>query len=318
MPLASDRPDDYINGSPLRLPPDVLHQLSQLSPGRSALHIAVEWLAIALAITVSQVAWSWPLYIVAVAFIGARQHALAILMHEGAHYRLFRQRKLNDRVANVFLAWPLILTVEDYRANHFAHHRFLNSDEDPDLQRKLTPAWRFPQSPAWLVWMVVKQASGIGFVLLLGALRKTSKQRKEPATLAAHLARLGFYAAVVGATVWAGGFKGLLLFWAVPFVTWLPLVQHIRSVAEHLALPPAIPPAERTRTTLVSWVDRTFVAAKNINFHGPHHLFPSVPFFRLPALHQALMDIPAYRASAHTPNGYWGVLKECARVWPPQ
>ena len=88
VPLASDRPDDYINGSPLRLPPDVLHQLSQLSPGRSALHIAVEWLAIALAIAVCQVAWSWPLYVVAVAFIGARQHALAILMHEGAHYRL--------------------------------------------------------------------------------------------------------------------------------------------------------------------------------------------------------------------------------------
>jgi fatty acid desaturase len=313
------RPDDYIHGSPLRLPPDVLHELSQLSPGRSVAHIAMEWLAIALAIGVCQMAWSWPLYIVAVAFIGARQHALAILMHEGAHYRLFRRRSLNDLVANVLLAWPLTVTVEMYRANHFAHHRFLNSPQDPDLQRKLTPAWQFPQSPARLAWMIVKQASGIGFVVLLAALRKTSKDVRAPATPAARLARLGFYVVTVSAIVWAGGFNGLLLYWVVPFMTWLPLVQHIRSVAEHLALPSALPPAERTRTTLVSWVDRTFVAAKNINLHEAHHLFPGVPFFRLPALHQALMDLPAYRASAHiTPDGYWGVLKECARSWPPR
>jgi fatty acid desaturase len=304
----------------------MVHRLSQLSAGRSTVHIAVEWLAIALAITVCQLFWSWPLYLVAVAFIGARQHALAILMHEGTHYRLFRSHKLNDCVANVFLAWPLTITVEAYRANHFAHHRFLNSDQDPDLQRKLGPAWRFPQSPARLIWMLIKQASGIGFVILIRELLKAgvttgvsgdrgSKKHKQPATLAARLARLGFYTAVVGAALWTGGPKGLLLFWLVPFVTWFPLVQHIRSVAEHLALPPEISSDERTRTTLVSWFERIFVASKNINLHGPHHIYPGVPFFRLPALHGALMEISAYRAAAYiTPNGYWGVFKECARA----
>jgi fatty acid desaturase len=315
VPISTDRPDDYIHGSRFQLPPDVVHRLSQLSPGRSTLHIAAEWLAIALTITVCQLFWSWPLYVVAVALIGARQHALAILMHEGTHYRLFRSHKLNDCIANVFLAWPLTITIEAYRANHFAHHRFVNSGQDPDLQRKVGSAWRFPQSPAWLIWMVVKQASGIGFVVLIRELLKAEKKNKQPTTLAVRLARLGFYAAVVGAAVWAGGPQGLLLFWVVPFVTWFPLVQHIRSVAEHLALPQESSPAERTRTTLVSWLDRTFVAAKNINLHGPHHVHPSVPFFRLPALHEALMEIPAYRTAAHiTPNGYWGVLKECARA----
>ena len=57
----------------------------------SWLHIVAEWGMILSTIYVCQMLWSPLLYLLAVAFLGARQHALLILMHDGVHYRLFRE-----------------------------------------------------------------------------------------------------------------------------------------------------------------------------------------------------------------------------------
>ena len=67
------------------------------------------------------------LYVFAVAFIGSRQHALLVLMHDGVHYRLLRNRRLNDWMSEVILAWPHLVTARQYRKNHFAHHKYLNT-----------------------------------------------------------------------------------------------------------------------------------------------------------------------------------------------
>jgi len=61
--------------------------------------------AIVAAIYLCERFWSPLMYLLAIAIIGARQHALLILMHDGVHYRLFRNRRLNDCVSEL-LAWP--------------------------------------------------------------------------------------------------------------------------------------------------------------------------------------------------------------------
>ena len=85
------------------------------------------------------------MYLLTVAFIGARQHALLILMHDGVHYRLFRDRRLNDWTAEIILAWPNLISARAYRRNHFAHHRYLNTAQDPDWARRQGDlSWVFP------------------------------------------------------------------------------------------------------------------------------------------------------------------------------
>jgi hypothetical protein len=64
-------------------------------------------------------------------------------------------------------------------------------------------------------------------------------------------------------------------------LTWLKMILRIRSIAEHYSVKNDHV-LNRTRTTLPSLFEKMFIAPKNINYHLEHHLYPSVPFFRLP------------------------------------
>src|SRR5437763_764448 len=93
------RNDEFFGEVPVKLGKEELRELSKLNPWRAAVHIVGEWLAVAAAIWLCQSHWNPLLYIVTVAFIGARQHGLLILMHDGVHYRLFPNRRFNDWVS---------------------------------------------------------------------------------------------------------------------------------------------------------------------------------------------------------------------------
>ena len=60
-----------------------------------------------------------------------------------------------------------------------------------------------------------------------------------------------------------------------------------------------------TRTILASPIERFLVAPCGINYHLEHHMFPSVPGYRLHKLHALLMEDPQFRDRAHITHGYW-------------
>jgi fatty acid desaturase len=97
----------------------------------------------------------------------------------------------------------------------------------------------------------------------------------------------------------------------VPFVTWLQLFLRIRSVAEHFAIAGRHDLYAETRTVLPTWFERIFVAPEGIHYHLEHHLYPSVPSYRLGELHRALLAVPEFRRSAQVTRGYWRVALEC-------
>ena len=72
----------------------------------------------------------------------------------------------------------------------------------------------------------------------------------------------------------------------------------------------------QSRTTRCSWLERLFIAPKNVYYHLEHHLFPSVPFYHLPALRCELLRQPGYRERAHVTRGYLGFLRECIAAGP--
>ncbi|HKV53776.1 MAG TPA: fatty acid desaturase family protein [Candidatus Binataceae bacterium] len=295
----------------VKLSKEDLRALSELKPLRSAGHIVLEWSLIMLAAILCRRHWSVAGYLVAVVFIGARQHALLILMHDGTHYRLFRNRAVNDWVTEVLLAWPHLVSMRSYRQNHLAHHNFVNTDQDPDwVRKKDNPEWHFPQSPLKLAGIFLRDLSGWGGVNLIRLASSLSAADRAPSKSYAR-ARLGFYLAVVGLAVWMGWGKAILLFWVVPYFTWLIFIMRIRSIAEHFAIGGATDLYAQTRTTRIGPLARLFIAPKNVNYHLEHHLFPSVPFFRLPQLHALLMSKPEYASAAHITEAYGGVISEC-------
>ena len=285
-----------------------------VDPLRSTVAIASEWTGIILAVVLYE-RFLDPIFLpVIVIWIGARQHALAILMHDGAHYLLFKNRRLNAAVSELFLAWPLFVSTLIYRGGHFAHHRHVNTEKDPDLRRKQSAAteWQFPTSWGSLVTLLAKDVFGIHARQLLSDFADMWDWSSTPEKRINFYAvgRTLYYAFVVSVVTYFGLWPTFLLLWVLPMLTWLKMILRIRSIAEHFAIENDHVYTQ-SRTTLPSLLERVFVAPRNVNFHLEHHLYPSVPFFRLPQLHTALMKDAVFQRKAHITSTYLGVLREC-------
>src|SRR5579863_1936634 len=185
---------EYAGSIPVKLTKEELLELSTLSSLRSCFHIAAEWILILIAAHLCQRFWHPFVYLFVVAFIGARQHALLILMHEGVHYRLFRNRRLNDWTSEILLAWPNLISARAYRRNHFAHHRYLNTAQDPDWSRRQGDlSWVFPMRLRRLAMLILRDASGLGAIFYLMLVR-TLLSKDTGGSRGFLAARYGFYA----------------------------------------------------------------------------------------------------------------------------
>ncbi len=305
--------DSYAGDIPTRLPIALVRELSTINPLRSTIAIAAEWAGIILAVVLYQRFLHLLFLPVLVMWIGARQHALGILMHDGAHYLLFKNRRLNAIVSELFLAWPLFITMRAYRGDHFAHHRHVNTERDPDLVRKQSSAseWEFPTSWGALGALLARDVFGLNTHQQFLELADMSKQKDTARGIDPYaVARMLYYVLILSVVIYFRLWSTFLLLWVVPLLTWLKMIMRIRSIAEHFAIENDHV-YTRSRTTLPSLLERVFVAPRNINFHLEHHLYPSVPFFRLPQLRALLMKDPVFQSRAHVTSTYWGVLREC-------
>jgi fatty acid desaturase len=306
--------DSYAGDIPTRLATTVVRELSAIDPLRSTVAIASEWTGIILAVVLYQ-RYLHPIFLpLVIMWIGARQHALAILMHEATHYLLFKNRRLNAVVSELFLAWPLFITTQTYRPSHFAHHRHVNTEKDPDLMRKQSSAseWEFPKSWGALATLLVKDVFGLNTRQLVSDFDDMWDQKAttKAGVDAYVVARIFYYIVVLSAVTYFRVWPMFLLLWVVPILTWLKMIMRIRSIAEHFAIENDHVYTQ-SRTTLPSLFERLFVAPRHVSFHLEHHLYPSVPYFRLPQLHAVLMKDAVFPSRAHVTSTYWGVLREC-------
>ena len=300
---------DFAGSIPVKLSKEELADLSRINPFLSWLHIGAELGAIAAAIYLCERFWSPLLYLLAIAIIGARQHALLILMHDGVHYRLFRNRRLNEWVSEVVLGWPHLVAARSYRKNHIAHHRYLNSEKDPDWKRRQgDPAWVFPKPVDDLARLLFRDVSGLNALVLIRL--AASLISADTVSASFLVARYGFYAVSLTLIVYLGALKGFALYWVIPLFTWLVMIMRVRSIAEHSAIQNSDALYAQTRSTGAGLIERIFLAPKNVNYHLEHHFFPSVPFYRLPQLHALLLTKPGFTEGAHISDSYWEVLRE--------
>ena len=124
----------------------LLRQYRQPNNTRNILHLGCDLLTIVAVIALS--VWlcehrgansftsflAFPVVGVAIVLIGAAQHRLAGLGHEGSHHVLFKNRWLNELIADWFCMFPVFTTTDHYRSLHLGHHRWVNDLElDPEF-----------------------------------------------------------------------------------------------------------------------------------------------------------------------------------------
>lgn len=302
-------PTATVASAPWHLDAATYRALAQVDNKRSAAQLAVEVVLIAIAVGACERWWHPVLYVAVVGWIGARQHALAILMHESAHTRLFSNRRLNDMVGEL-VAWSLFVTMHGYRRSHLAHHQHLGTERDPDRAYWAdSPDYRFPMPPGRLGRVLASYALGLRTLALVrivlgyvvSAQRSTSSNASDRGGL--QLARMAFYIGVAAAVTLLGGWRPVALYWFVPIVTSLSLLLYARSVLEHYGLDGQDHPLRATRSLRVGCLARWILVPNHIEHHLEHHLYPGVPFHRLPALRAALRENETYRAMAHETVG---------------
>ena len=297
--LYDERVDRFID-------PATVKALSKIRAWRGLLQIALEWLGIAAGIFVCNRYWHPALYILAVIWIGARQNALAVMMHESVHYRLLRNRRWNDWIGEFFTAWPVMVTVNGFRQTHWAHHRHVNKPEDPDWQRKQTELFEYPKSGLDMIFITLKY--WLGFYAIK-QLAEVNQAAKIPAGL--KYSRLAFYLAVAAASIVFHFWIGLLIYWIVPLFTYFLWIIYVRGVAEHFGgIEEREHLLEKTRHIECNLFERLLIAPNYIHVHIGHHLYPSVPFYNLRKLQKLLMQNPEYARRAHVTNGYITFLRE--------
>ena len=296
--------------APTYISREELKKYSQLQPSKTAFALVFNWVVIAAAIAISIWTNSWLVYLLAIAVIAGRQHGLAVLNHDFAHHRFLKDKNLSEWIGDIFLAWPILITVNSYRTTHMEHHFHTNTEDDPDYVPRLTmKTYKFPMN----LWFLL--TSLFGYVLAITSLYDVkSLHLKKIASNQPRFykfARLGFYVIVALALTLAGAWWGFFLYWIVPYFTLFFAFNYARGVAEHFSGMDYKSLEGGTRTTLPYLWEKAFFGPHNVHYHSEHHLYPGVPFYNLPELHEKLMENPEYRKVAHVTRGYsTGLVRE--------
>lgn len=284
----------------------IVRMYSKVQPWKQMSILAFDWGVIGLAVAL-YLTWPNPwVYICSVLLIASRQHALLIVMHESTHYRFSKKMWLNDGMSDLFAAYPFLISTRLYREYHMPHHRFTNTEQDPDWVKKIPHSeWHFPKTNSGLLRV-------FGRLALVGGARRIDLM----SMLAREDRKKWFYWAAVLALVFHFGVsREFFLLWVVPMLTVFPLLQRLRSISDHFGLERSHE-MNSSRNTEVNLIEGFLLSPHNVNFHLTHHLFPGVPCYNLKALHRELMSHSTYARLAHInqsflfgPSSVWSDLK---------
>jgi fatty acid desaturase len=288
--------------------PEDLARFTERNDLHAASYVLFNWAMVAL-IFAGVALFTNPLSIlVGIALLGGRQLGFAALMHDCGHRALFSSDKTNAWVGQWLLAYPVLSDLPRYAAGHRKHHAFAGSHDDPDLPNYQN----YPVSGESFRRKVLRDLTGqTGWRALQATWRRgkadITKSPWNGNTLAGH--------AIVNGAMWAAlyaaGAGWLFLMWPAAYVTAYMLIARLRQVAEHGAVPDLFDPDPRknTRTTLVRWFERPFVAPFNLNYHLEHHFHASIPCYQLPAFHRFLVSRGVFDKT-NFPHGYGELMAE--------
>ncbi len=309
---------------------ETVRRLSRINPWRSVWLIALQWGVIVAAMTCALYFPYWWVFLIAGLVIATRQQAIGVLVHDGAHWLLFKNHTVNDIVCDMFLGFPSNLSTTLYRKNHFQHHRFVNTEDDCDLAalREDHDWFDWPKTRSEFWWTMLKSVTGLNAYKAWPLVKQWAPWMHifDPITPAFPLrARVLYvvniaavYAAVAAGFVYAPRSTLIVvLLYVVPTVTLLNLFNRLRATSEHVGLSDEHDELGATRTVKPRWWERLTVCPVGVNYHLEHHLFPSVPGPNLAELHRRLMQDDDFRQRAHVSPGYSGALRELMTATPP-
>lgn len=244
-------------------------------------------------------------YVVFATLIARQQRGLELMVHDASHQAWHSgSAKINNILANLMVAFPVLSSVAAYWKSHRIHHGQFGSHLDPCRQRfaamglahiDLSTKWKIARAVlTWIVPYNVAYYKEIGS-LSLGqwgafALWHLVVFIVPSSVLAYAFMDIGALEAT------SLSFVGWVVFWMIPTTLFLPVLRSIAESEEH--------DYEKgdtefdTTYTNIGWAHQLLIHPKNDAFHLVHHMFPNIPERRHRHVHKLLMKHdPKYQAA---------------------
>jgi len=269
--------------------------LTQRLDGPGLIHLSLHWgLIVSFGLAIYLDLPGWQLLVIPQGIVIV---FLFTLLHEAVHQTPFRTPWLNGFVARVS-GFLLFLPSTWFKFFHFAHHRFTQiSGKDPELatEKPKTRLGFFKHISGIPIW--------IGHFKTLGqnAMGNCSAdflpKKAEASIIKESRLLILAYVLILCGSLFIGS-TALFWIWILPILLGQPFLR-LYLLAEHGLCPTVANKLDNTRTTFTNQIVR-FVAW-NMPYHTEHHTYPSVPFHKLPELHnlmqcEPILSEPSYRA----------------------
>jgi fatty acid desaturase len=218
--------------------------------------------------------------------LGALLHYLGLFQHAAAHDGLAKDRRANDRLANIFLGALLASEIQAYRVQHMLHHR--NHGTLKDNENAYVDAL---DSRYFITWL-----SGMRTIQKLLAPAPMEAEAPPAGGGRFRLLSLAGHGLVFIVLI-LSGYVAVALAWALAVGILFPMISDTRLILEHRR--EDADPRVNYRTEAHGAYTRMFrgglsrrlLGAAGFDRHMLHHWEPAIPYERL-------QDLETYLHSA--------------------
>jgi len=283
-----------------------IYALKPLDNWHGPMQVAEDWVVIAVAAWVAQVAFAHAhpavavlVYAHSVFVIGGRQRALADLLHQSSHRVLAASKTLNRVLGTYFSGYLVLQSYSGYYWSHVVGHHVNNGTQDDQDWQGLEAAGLCAENRS--VRAVVRYLVGLfGPIHAISYVRYLVENRIFPAEerTQERPRRVAFLGALIATVVGLGSVDLLVLYWLIPFFTSNLWIGGFLELLEHY-------PANDVGETRHLHLSRNRHWGRFVNFylgvhwegyHQVHHEFPFLPSWRYAAAHEVLMADTEYAA----------------------
>jgi fatty acid desaturase len=232
-----------------------------------------EWLIIICLFAIGYRLNNVAVWFLVTVLLGSRQHALGVLGHDSAHFAASRSKRVNDLSAELLCFWPLCTGLGDFRQFHLNHHRFFDTDKDPELIFKSwnPERWALPITRTRLMFYFCSDIIGGGIPEVSKAYRLLGKT-----SLRSWLGPMIWWL-LIGATLVKSGLGLIVVVWFSALVSSFWAFFRLRTWTEHVG-------TDSTHRVQANWWQRFLITPHGSWSHCEHHTFPAVPFWKRSAL----------------------------------
>lgn len=245
--------------------------------------------------------WSYlaclPLYILAAASL----HGISLFTHEGVHGVLSPNPYWNH-IFSILCAIPVCQNFSAYKVLHLKHHKYLGLAGDPDRYKNYTPR-------GWLVFLMYWGRLLIGYPVYIVAIPILGLRQGNGIARFWIAVEVILLLLLIAAILLSPIPRSLLIHaWLIPML-FINTMVNIRGMSQHTLLAEEFDLIRGTRTIISNRITRFFMC--NENYHLEHHLYPGVPWYNLPRLHEAIKDELVSRGAPYIPS-YFAFVRDFA------